>query len=378
MTAFRVERDGGALTFRFPPGAYDEAQLDALMADGGGIAMTRDGESLRITSHGGDAGAAANRLFARLNGYPSPDPALLDTFRNDDAPLVSCILLLPFNDLFARNAILPGIIASSRKHPIEIIIVDAGFGTHVEPLRHLRIVQSELTSIARGYNNGVRAARGEYVALFHDDCFIDDPLWIEKSLAALTGNVGAVTPELDDWYGEVPVGKAVPLVMRRRTYLDLGGYDEMYYAGVEDMDLTCNLMAHGLEMRKIDIHYRHLRGMGTSLTVHPEPLQLRRLFGFQVLPADVIRRVHADSMQRLLGHAFVRLLEARYHLHFLDKFESLLRDRFNVDVPARRDFYTRMLWSYVRDADFTVIEDRARLVDSYRNMMNVEELTTPA
>lgn len=319
---------------------------------------------------------AATDFFARVNGYPVYPEGLLREFRNSEAPLVSCVLLLPFNELFARNVILPSIIANSGPHAIEIIIVFAGFGIDRAPFAHLRHVESELTSIARGYNAGVRAARGEYIALFHDDCYVDDPQWLDKAFGALRDDVVCVTPEFDHWQ-KVPVGKAVPLVMRRADFLELGGYDEYYYAGVEDMDLTISILASGRRQAPVDIRYRHLRGMGTSLVVHEQPHQLKLLFGYQLLPAATIARVHMDMMQRLLAAGFVRMLEGDYHLHFLDKFGDFLAERFEVDVPHMRNAYALMRYPYLLSPEIAYISNREKLVGAYRALMNVDELNRP-
>ncbi len=62
-------------------------------------------------------------------------------------------------------------------------------------LNFLSCVQN-LVWVAKGYNAGVRMAKGEYVAIFHDDCQINDPNWIEKCISMLNQEVWAVTPEI--------------------------------------------------------------------------------------------------------------------------------------------------------------------------------------
>ena len=379
--SFHVETHGPRFRATFPSMVYaPDAVARGMDALPSGIRHSADFSSpagfLELDGPPSTVRKAATDFFARVNGYPVYRDGLLREFRNSDAPLVSCILLLPFNELFARNVILPSILANSAPHPIEIIIVFAGFGVDRRPFAHLRHVESELTSIARGYNAGVRAAHGEYIALFHDDCYVDDPLWIDKSMAALRDDVVCVTSEADHWQ-KVPVGKAVPLVMRRRDFLDLGGYDEYYYAGVEDMDLTVSILASGRRQAQVDIGYRHLRGMGTSLVVHEQPHQLKLLFGYQLLPAATIARVHMDMMQRLLASGFVRMLEGDYHLHFLDKFGDFLSARFDVDVPRMRHAYALMRYPYLLSPEIAYISNREKLVAAYRSLMNVAELERP-
>jgi hypothetical protein len=284
--------------------------------------------------------------------------------------------LLPFNELFARNVILPSIIRNSVGYAIEIIVVCAGFGINRKPFQHLHQLDSELTSIAKGYNLGVHHARGEYVALFHDDCFLDDPFWIPKALDTLTDGVAAVTPEFDQWQ-KVPVAKAVPIVTRRADYLHFGGYDEYYFAGVEDMDFTVRLMAAGREVRRVDIGYRHLRGMGSSLIVHERPHQLKLLFGYQVLPENVIRHVHRDMMQRLLSNGWIRMLEGDYHLRFLEKHGDFLVSHFSIDVKHAKHAYQVMRYPYLLTPHMAYITNRNKLVEAYRGLMNAADLIRP-
>jgi hypothetical protein len=378
---FRVDRDGGTIRVTVPRNAFDGALLReaAASVNHGAHARVLEGDTaatVEVSAPDGGAGAAASALFGRANGYPAFPRDALPSFRNSERPLVSCIVLLPFNELFARHVLLPSIIHGSRGHDIEIIVVLAGFGIDRAPLQHLRLAESEMACISKGYNLGVRMARGEYVALFHDDCYIADPSWIDRGLAMLADpEVGAVTPELDSWFG-VPVAKGVPLVMRRRDWLEIGGYDEYYFVGVEDMDLTCALRSRGLRVERLDVQYAHLRGMGSSLVAHESPHQLKQLFGYQVLPRTAIAGVHRDAMQRLVSQPFIRFLEGQYHLHFLDKFGDFLAST-GVDVPMRRHMYQQMRHPHLLTPAVVYASNRQKLLDAYREMMNVAELSLP-
>ena len=187
--------------------------------------------------------------------------------------------------------------------------------------------------------------------------------------------MGALTPELDSWFG-VPVAKGVPLVMRRAEWLELGGYDEFYYVGVEDMDLTCAIRARGLRVERLEVEYAHLRGMGSSLVVHESPHQLKQLFGYQVLPRTAIAGVHRDAMHRLVSQPFIRFLEGQYHLRFLEKFGDFLAGT-GVDVALRRDMYAQMRYPHLLTPVVVYASNRSKLLDAYREMMNVEELMRP-
>jgi hypothetical protein len=377
---YKVEKTESSFTLTCPGEAFDGGRMAALLGPWPGISFSSDqgaqGEcAFQIQGPQEILPSALNHLFTALNGYPERRRETLAEFTASSAPLASCIVLTGFNDLFVRNVLLPSIIENSRGVAIEIILVYVGFGADLGPFQHLTIIESEMGCIAKGYNAGVRKARGKYVALFHDDCYLDDPEWLSKSITALKGDVVSIVPEVDSWYG-VPVGKATPMVMRRDDFLRLGGYDEYYYVGVEDMDLSCAIHAAGLRQERIDLGYRHLRGMGSSLVAHEHPYQLKYLFGYQVLPPAGIRTIHLQAMRRLLENDVIRLLEADYHLHFIDKFETWLDGRTTVALSSLIEMYKLKRHPFLLTPDIACISNREKLLETYRReIMNVEELS---
>lgn len=378
---FEIDLRPGELRLKYPPRFWLDKQLREATAK---VAAS---PTLTILHHGPDSSelvlataqedldAAANEFFCYLNDYPYHNPRLLDTYRNAEKPLVSCIVLVPFNDVFARNALLPSIIHNSQGVPIEIIVVYSGVGVDREKLGDCRVIESEFGCIAKGYNKGVREAKGEYVALFHDDCLIYDEEWIAKCQAGLQGKVRAVAAE-SDIYGPVVYGKAVPLFLRKEDYLAVGGYDEYYYVGVEDIDLACTFLAKGQEMAQVDLKYMHLRGMGTSMIVHDNPRQLKLLFGYQVLPPKVISRIHDDCMQRLVAAPFIKLLETQYYLHFFEKHQHLLNS-LGMNSEERIRYFQTKRHPFLLTPYIAYVNNREKLIDAYQAMMNLEELTVP-
>ncbi len=376
---FNVDLTADTFELRYPTGTWPAARLHAAADQLTPLARLEHSpvegptQTLRLRAPTLTLNGAVNQFFCYLNEYPYHDPDLTATFRDDPQPLVSCIVLLPFNDVFVHNVLLPSIIHNSQGHAIEIILVQAGVGVNAKRLGHLRRVDSEFGCIAKGYNAGVRAARGKYVALFHDDCLLDDPRWIDTCLAGLRGEVRAVAAEADT-YGPLRYGKAVPLFLERAFYLELGGYDEFYYVGVEDIDLACACRARGARMDTVAVRAFHLRGMGSSLIVHPQPRQLKLLFGFQVLPRAVIRRIHEDCMQALVAVPFIRALEAEYYLRLCQKYEAILATD-GLDVAARVQFFQRRLYPYLLTPYGTYARNRPALLAAYQGLMNLPELS---
>src|SRR5580698_10058309 len=136
--------------------------------------------TLRIRTKPGSIEDAVREAFAELHGYPCFYPEEADCSRSKHAPLMSCIILLTANDLFVANHLIPSILANSKGHDIEILIVYNGLGADLDLFRRFDVSVAEFGCVAKGYNQGVNRARGKYVAIFHDDCMLADENWIEK------------------------------------------------------------------------------------------------------------------------------------------------------------------------------------------------------
>jgi O-antigen biosynthesis protein len=153
-----------------------------------------------------------------------------------------------------------------------------------------------------GTNQAAAGARGRYLVLLNTDAFVH-PGWVEPMLEAIRQpGVGAVVPRYlhpdgslqeagvllardgsvlfhgdgDDRGGlgyrfqrVVDYGSAACLLIRRRTFEELGGFDEAYAPGYyEDADLCLRLAERGLavvyEPRALVTHVRHGSGSPES------------------------------------------------------------------------------------------------------------------
>ena len=188
---------------------------------------------------------------------------------------------------------LPGCLASldrQRTAPDEVIVVDNGSSDG--SLDYLRAERPDVrvlalgsnTGFARAANEGLRAARGELVALVNPDVVLDDD-WVQRMARALRGDEQAASAackmlsledpatvydagdvlrrdgvceqrgrfEPDDgrWdaAGEVFGACAGAGLYRRSPVLDLGGFDERYFAYLEDVDLALRLRLAGWRCR---------------------------------------------------------------------------------------------------------------------------------
>lgn len=171
---------------------------------------------------------------------------------------------------------------------VELIVVDNDGG--------LRSLRTEATVIrparnlgfAAGCNLGARAASGEFVIFFNNDAYTADPLWIDKLLAPFddqeVGIVGArlVYPDGRLQHAGVAVDFSRPpgqeawniledhpacqlvattgacMAVRSAVFAQLGGFDEGYWNGYEDVDLCLAAAAHGIRIRynpAVTIHH---------------------------------------------------------------------------------------------------------------------------
>jgi glycosyltransferase involved in cell wall biosynthesis len=151
--------------------------------------------------------------------------------------------------------------------PIEVIVVDNGLSPHERPsVANVRMIQGRGASAGAARNDGVLAARGEWVA------FLDsDDLWKPGHLAAV-GAIVSQRPEVATCFGgavHVSDEGQVMAVFRPREHhatlrglltrrlqpttsataarrdalLEVGGFFEGFKVGVEDVDLWWRLAA---------------------------------------------------------------------------------------------------------------------------------------
>lgn len=182
---------------------------------------------------------------------------------------------------------LPGLVASLRRQslaPLEVIAIDNGsddgsrewLAEHAPEVRVLP--QGTNTGFARAANVGIAAAAGDAVALVNTDVELDAD-WLRHAHAALADGVGSVAtkmldladpallydagdvlrrdgvceqrgrfrPDTGAWDepGAVFAACAGAALYRRDAVLDAGGFDERFFAYLEDVDLGLRLQLAG-------------------------------------------------------------------------------------------------------------------------------------
>ena len=253
---------------------------------------------------------------------------------------------------------LPGCLAAlagQDRPPAEVIVVDNGSTDgSVQYLRDqhpgVRVVAlATNTGFAHAVNRGIEHARGELVALVNTDVELAAD-WLRRTAAVLGDHPGAASvagkmidlasPELIDdagdvlrrdgvceqrgrfgpddgrWdaAGEVFGACAGAALYRRDVVLAIGGFDERYFAYLEDVDLSLRLRLAGWTCRYEPVVARHagqsasaaLPGGHEFLATRNTVLLVAKAFPARWLPLVAYRQLawawHALREQRLRPH----------------------------------------------------------------------------
>ncbi|HEX2053853.1 MAG TPA: glycosyltransferase [Actinomycetota bacterium] len=192
---------------------------------------------------------------------------------------------------------------------------------------------------AGGINAGVKAAKGEYVALINNDARAH-PDWLTRGIAGFRSmDVGMVASKiltLDgktidyaggalsfyghgfkvgvnepdegqyDRPGETLFASGCALIMPRRLFLDVGGFDDEYFAFFEDVDLGWRLWALGYRVMyepSSVVYHRH-HGTADALGHERERFLLERNALMTIL-----KNYQWATLDKLLGPAVMLTLE---------------------------------------------------------------------
>ncbi len=306
--------------------------LDAL-ENGTRWAIEEHGESWALVPAADGADDPARRrflldFFARLNGYPSHSHIDLAAYQPAKSPLLSCIVVLTLNDEFCRHRLLPSILANSAGVDLEIVVVHNGVGANLEALTkampNVQVVYAEFLSPSSAYNRGVQHARGEYVAIFHDDCLLHDEHWLETCLNKLHAPCTAVSADVRPAAANLQVPKSVPMVLRRSDYLALGGHDVGLFSSFEEIDFLLKILSAGKTVEPVDLACTHFRGMSSYLLFGTRPAFAKTLFAYLVLPYEYMRAlantvvncVMVSRLGKMLHGSGLQVVVSRYPEYF--------------------------------------------------------------
>ena len=287
--------------------------------------------------------SALKAFFAQLNDLRAPPTGVAR--RAVQQPLVSCIVVVNENLPFVEQQFLPSLFACSAAHPIEVLLVCNGNREAPPQTPGVAVLRSEWGAVAKAYNAGAARARGEFLAIFHDDCILYDAQWIDKCLQRLQRGAHAVAGEYRQ-IAEIggvavpplPVAKCVPLFLRRADFVEAGGFDEQHYIGYEDLDFTLALASRGKKLVATDLDLVHFHGMSSTLKYHPVP-GLADLYAFAAVPAFAVARRFNEFWRTGLvadGVNYLRAAMDAQLLYVLRKYRAFL-GRSGNDAYARAE-----------------------------------------
>jgi GT2 family glycosyltransferase/Flp pilus assembly protein TadD len=228
------------------------------------------------------------RFFSKWKEYIVRDDH--EFYRRDGIPFVSIIIPL-FNRLDNTERCLDALFRNTPEGSYELIVIDNGstdetaaFLKNSEKISRV-ISNPENLGFAKACNQGAKAAHGEYLVFLYNDTEAQ-PGWLDALVRIIHADpaIGAVGSKLlypdgtiqhagvvlaDDRTLQNPlVGKhiysgkpgdlaeanipfcyqaltAASLLIRRSAFFDAGGFDEGYWNGYEDIDLSLTLGKNG-------------------------------------------------------------------------------------------------------------------------------------
>jgi GT2 family glycosyltransferase len=237
---------------------------------------------------------AVNEHFSRLgisataNKHPvHRHRVLVEPNQRDDYPLISLIVLTKDQPYFLKQC-LQSIFNLTTYPKYEVIVVDNG-STDPEAIQILNndsikvVPFDEEFNFSKANNIGVKESNGEFIILLNNDIEVVSPDWIEQLLFYCEfPDVGAVGPLLiypdrtvqhagvvlgirgtadhvmrhfpsdsDGYAGslscprEVTSIAAACLMIKRKDYLDVGGFVEYFGTHYQDIDLNLRMFAKG-------------------------------------------------------------------------------------------------------------------------------------
>jgi GT2 family glycosyltransferase/glycosyltransferase involved in cell wall biosynthesis len=225
------------------------------------------------------------------------------------------------------------------------------------------IANRDNRGFAPAVNQGAAAASGQYLALINNDAYAD-PRWLRAMVEPLVAHrdegVVCVGARMLDWHGrridfvgggvnfyghgdqffhQMPADAVAvdqhellfacggAMLVDRRVFLDVGGFDDDYFAYFEDVDLGWRLWLLGYRVRFAPEALVYHRSHGTSSTMYGH--QVRTLLERNAL-MTIVKNYDDEHLQQVLPAALLLLLKRS----LLDGKQAL--DRREFDVRQRK------------------------------------------
>lgn len=212
------------------------------------------------------------------------------------------ILILNWNGLDVLRPCLAAIETNTAGCDYEVIVLDNGSEEQgvedaVQPYSRVRLIKEPVNhGFSRGNNLAAAQARGEFLVILNNDT-VPHAGWLPPLLAALKDDVGMAGARLVDGQGrtqfagayfdpainayarlyrnypassvtqprECEAYIACGIALSRELFLSVGGFDEAYFQGYEDMDLCLKVRARGLRIAYVpDSEIEHIENVSMN------------------------------------------------------------------------------------------------------------------
>lgn len=262
-------------------------------------------------------------------------------------PSVS-VIVINFNGRQHLDACFRSLVQQNYGGPVEIIMVDNG--SKDDSLDFMRanypqvklILNSRNTGFAPAVNLAAAEATGDYLAMINNDAYAA-PDWLSELVRVAEARKGegvaCVATRVLDWHGktidftmgvmnfhgfgaqqffQVPADRIAvgeepilfanggAMLVDRRVFHEIGGFDEDYFAYFEDVDLGWRLWVCGykvvLNPKAVAYHRHH----STASTMFP--YQTRLLFERNAL-VTIIKNYDDENLQKVLAPALLLLFK---------------------------------------------------------------------
>jgi len=259
------------------------------------------------------------------------------------------VITINWNGRHHLEHLLPSVAETG---PGEIILVDNGSeDDSIEWVRlnfpDVRVIQNQVNrGFAEPNNVAAEAARGRYLAFINNDMRCH-PEWLSQGLQALE-SADCVASRILDWDGrridfngsslqylgyaaQKDIGAIVEsvrsddaalfpcggsMLIDRRLFLDLGGFDPEFFAIYEDVDLGWRIWLSGHQVRFCKESVCYHRGHGTFRAHHTS--KMRYLMHRNAL-MTIIKNYDDENLRRILPAALVMAIRRAIRLSGVQK-----------------------------------------------------------
>ena len=241
---------------------------------------------------------------------------------------ISCVVITNgLNNRFLTERTLFSIIKTTDNigWDVELILVDNSPQQNIEDTlkeerylpvltKRIKVIKSLPNHLPKAFNNGVKNSNSKYIALFHDDCEILDNQWVDKLTSGLNEEVYLVGPEVHTDIKPFKIIKTkeylkeVPVVFEKVKFLELGGYNETYYWGFEDVIFCAKILNKGKYIKHIPLTHLHFNGMSTILLQKKHLTNKKEFIDIQNKFVNMVNKEEFNDFKRKeMGHVEVNV-----------------------------------------------------------------------